>query len=218
MNRLSSGFFIYCVLTTDLLPKNHNFMELAITMSDRETQLIQACLREERWAQKELYEGSYGKMLGVCMRYSTCQEDARDILNEAFVKVFRYLSRYQIGTSLDAWIRRIMINTAIDFYRKEMRHRHEDIELVYNNPSENSDIMSNYSAKEMLAVIQKLPPSYRAVFNLYAIEGYAHKEIADILNITESTSRSNLVKARTKLKEMLSHLYPQKSQSTNYEE
>ncbi len=193
-------------------------MELAITMSDRETQLIQACLREERWAQKELYESSYGKMLGVCMRYSTCQEDARDILNEAFVKVFRYLSRYQIGTSLDAWIRRIMINTAIDFYRKEMRHRHEDIELVYNNPSENTDLMSSYSVKEILAVIQKLPPSYRAVFNLYAIEGYAHKEIADILNITESTSRSNLVKARSKLKEMLSHLYPQKSQSTNYEE
>ena len=192
-------------------------MELAITMTDRETQLIEACLKEERWAQKELYESCYGKMLGVCMRYSTSQEDARDILNEAFVKVFRYLARYQIGTSLDAWIRRIMINTAIDFYRKEMRHRHEDIELVYNNVSEEADVSSIYSAKEMLLVIQKLPPSYRAVFNLYAIEGYAHKEIADILNITESTSRSNLVKARTKLKEMLSHIYPQKSKPTKYE-
>lgn len=193
-------------------------MEFAITMADRETQLIQGCLREERWAQKELYESYYGKMLGVCMRYASNSDDARDILNEGFIKVFRYLHRYQLGTSLDSWIRRIMINTAIDCYRKEMRHRTEDIEHARHTASEEADVISQYSAKELMAVIQQLPPSYRAVFNLYAIEGFSHKEVADTLGITESTSRSNLVKARSKLKAMLSNLYPHKTIQAHHEE
>jgi len=103
-------------------------------------------------------------------------------------------------------MRRIMINTAIDFYRKEMRHKSDDLESAQYKASEESDVESNYSAQEILKVIQKLPPAYRAVFNLYAIEGYAHKEVADALGITESTSRSNLVKARAKLKELLTEM------------
>jgi RNA polymerase sigma-70 factor (ECF subfamily) len=150
-----------------------------------------------------LYETHYGRLLGVCLRYSNNSEDARDILNEGFVKVFRFLDRYKIGTSLDGWMRRIMINTSIDFYRKEMRHRSDDLETAQYKISEDTDIVSNYAAQEILKVIQLLPPAYRAVFNLYAVEGYSHKEVADALGITESTSRSNLVKARVKLKEML---------------
>ena len=109
-------------------------------------------------------------MMGVCLRYSNNGEDAKDILNEGFIKVFRYLHRYKVGTSLNGWIRRIMINTSIDFYRKSIRHRTEDLEYAVNTKSTNEDAISNYSAKEILALIQKLPPSYRAVFNLYAIE------------------------------------------------
>jgi RNA polymerase sigma factor (sigma-70 family) len=184
------------------------FMELTLPMTNQETQLITACLREERWAQKQLYESFYGKMLGVCMRYSNHQEDARDILNEGYIKVFKNLAKYQLGTSLESWIRRIMINTAIDFYRKEMRHRTEDIEQARYNHSDETDVVSQYSAKEIMLVIQQLPPSYRAVFNLYAVEGFSHKEVSELLGITESTSRSNLVKARTKLKQMLSEHYP----------
>lgn len=172
-----------------------------------EAQIIMGCLAEERWAQKKLYESHYGKMMGVCLRYSNNGEDAKDILNEGFIKVFRYLHRYKIGTSLEGWIRRIMINTSIDFYRKSIRHRTEDIEYASNTKATGADAISSYSAKEILSVIQTLPPSYRAVFNLYAIEGYSHREVANQLGISESTSRSNLVKARTKLKALLTELY-----------
>lgn len=172
-----------------------------------EAQMITGCLEGERWAQKKLYESHYGKMMGICLRYSNNGEDAKDILNEGFIKVFRYLHRYKIGTSLEGWIRRIMINTSIDFYRKAIRHRTEDIEYASNAKATGEDAISRYSAKEILSVIQTLPPSYRAVFNLYAIEGYSHKEVAAQLGISESTSRSNLVKARTKLKALLTELY-----------
>lgn len=175
--------------------------------TNNEARVIQGCLAEERWAQKELYEKHYGKMMGICLRYSNNSEDAKDILNEGFIKVFRYLHRYKIGTSLEGWIRRIMINTSIDFYRKAIRHRTEDLEQASYHIATGEDPISNYSAKEILSIIQKLPPSYRAVFNLYAIEGYSHKEVAEQLGISESTSRSNLVKARTKLKTMLEKLY-----------
>ena len=172
-----------------------------------EAKLIAGCLEEKRWAQKELYERHYGKMMGVCLRYSNNSEDAKDILNEGFIKVFRYLHRYKVGTSLEGWIRRIMINTSIDFYRKAIRHRTEDITHAEHTTVSGEDAISNYSAKEILSIIQKLPPSYRAVFNLYAIEGYSHREVAEKLGISESTSRSNLVKARTKLKALLTELY-----------
>lgn len=179
---------------------------LTSTNESKESFLIAACLRDERWAQKELYESYYSKLLAVCVRYSNNYEDARDILNEGFVKVFRYLERYQVGTSLESWMKRIMINTSIDFYRKEIRHRSEDIDTAQYKVVDDKDVISNFTAQEILKSIQKLPPAYRAVFNLYAIEGYSHKEVAESLGITESTSRSNLVKARTKLKALLEEL------------
>lgn len=190
----------------DLALKITPTKELPKAAAEREAFLINGCLNEERWAQKELYESFYGRMMGICLRYSNNSEDARDILNEGFVKVFRYLNRYKVGTSLECWIRRIMINTSIDYYRKEMRHRTDDIENAQHKIAEEANAESSFSAKEILAVIQELPPCYRAVFNLYAIEGYSHKEVADALGITESTSRSNLVKARAKLKELLKKL------------
>lgn len=178
-----------------------------VQSNSEEARLIAGCLAEERWAQKQLYEKHYGKMMGICLRYSNNQEDAKDILNEGFIKVFRYLQRYKVGTSLEGWIRRIMINTSIDYYRKAIRHRTEDLEQAEQSPSIDEDPICKYSAKEILSIIQQLPPSYRMVFNLFAIEGYTHKEIAEQLDISESTSRSNLVKARTKLKALLSGLY-----------
>ncbi len=190
----------------DIALKISSVKDLPQTAEEKEAVLIGACLREERWAQKQLYETYYGRLLTICLRYSNNSEDARDILNEGFVKVFRFLDRYKIGTSLDGWMRRIMINSSIDFYRKEMRHRSDDIETAEYKIAEDTDIASNYTAQEILKAIQLLPPAYRAVFNLYAIEGYSHKEVADALGITESTSRSNLVKARVKLKDMLNKL------------
>jgi RNA polymerase sigma factor (sigma-70 family) len=178
-----------------------------VQSNSEEARLIAGCLAEERWAQKQLYEKHYGKMMGLCLRYSNNPEDAKDILNEGFIKVFRYLQRYKVGTSLEGWIRRIMINTSIDYYRKAIRHRTEDLEQAEQSPAIHEDPICKYSAKEILSIIQQLPPSYRTVFNLFAIEGYSHKEIAEQLDISESTSRSNLVKARTKLKALLAGLY-----------
>ncbi|NBC08233.1 MAG: sigma-70 family RNA polymerase sigma factor [Bacteroidetes bacterium] len=179
-------------------------MNIALPLENEEEGLIQACVRRERWAQQALYETYYSQMMGVCLRYANDEEEALDILHEGFIKVFRHIKKYQPGTSLTAWVRRIMVNTSIDYYRKNMRRRTEDIEQAYDLSATDADAISQCSEREILAAIQELTPAYRAVFNLYVIEGYSHREIAEMMDITESTSRSNLVKARLKLKEMLS--------------
>lgn len=178
-------------------------MDIAIPISYQESDLIEACVRKERWAQRVLYEEHYGKMMGVCLRYANNSDDALDILHEGFIKVFKHIAKYQPGTSLTAWIRRIMVNTAIDYYRKNIRRRTEDLEQAYDVESPQADAISQCTEKEILAAVQELSPAYRTVFNLYVIEGYSHKEIAELLDITESTSRSNLVKARLKLQAAL---------------
>lgn len=178
-------------------------MEIVLPANFDEEDLIRACARNERWAQQVLYEEYYGRMMVVCLRYANNEEDALDILHEAFIKVFQHINRYQPGTSLTAWIRRIIVNTAIDYYRKSIRRRTEDIDQAGNLTNGDADAVSQCTEQEILEAIQQLTPAYRATFNLYVIEGYSHKEIADLLGITESTSRSNLVKARLKLKEIL---------------
>lgn len=183
-------------------------MDVAIDLKQEEQNLISACIRKERWAQRQLYEAHYGKMMGVCLRYANNEEDAKDILHEGFIKVFKNIAKYKPGTSIGAWIRRIMINTSIDYYRKMVRRRTEDLDNAQYQSVVGADPISNCSAQEIMKAVQKLSPAYRAVFNLYAIEGFAHKEIAEQLGISESTSRSNLVKARTKLKAMLASKYP----------
>jgi len=181
-------------------------MDIALSAQFEERDLIKACVRKERWAQQLLYEEYYGKMMGVCLRYANHETDALDILHEGFIKVFNHIARYEPGTSLNAWIRRIMVNTAIDYYRKVIRRRTEDIEQANQVSSYEADAISQCSEKEILEAVQRLTPAYRTVFNLYVIEGYSHREIADMMGITESTSRSNLVKARIKLKELLTSI------------
>ncbi|GLR18193.1 RNA polymerase sigma factor [Portibacter lacus] len=178
-------------------------MDVVLDLQHNEESFIQACVRNEKWAQKKLYEDYYGAMMPLCMRYTNNREDALDVLHEGFIKVFRNISKYKPGTSLNSWIRRIMVNTSIDYYRKMSRRRTEDLDAVFDVSSSDPDALSEMSAQEIIDALQLLTPAYRTVFNLYVIEGYPHKEIAKILNITESTSRSNLVKARTKLKNIL---------------
>lgn len=173
-----------------------------ISLIDEQT-FVQACIANEEWALKKLYEDHYAVMLPVCMRYANCEDDALDILHEGFIKVFRYMAKYNVGTSLGSWIRRIMINTSIDYYRKEKRRRTESLENAFAVSSKGVDVISSLNAQEIIKALQVLSPAYRSVFNLYVIEGYSHKEVAGMLGITESTSRSNLVKARTKLREIL---------------
>lgn len=178
-------------------------MNYAIQLSGDESLIIEACVRNERWAQQQVYEAYYGAMMGVCLRYSNNDQEAFDILQEGFIKVFRHISKYKPGTSLFSWIKRIMVNTAIDYYRKESRRRTEDLDTAYHVSSNDPNVLSQLAQQEILAAIQTLTAAYRNVFNLYVIEGYSHREIGDILGISESTSRSNLVKARSKLRAML---------------
>ncbi|MCB0523337.1 MAG: RNA polymerase sigma factor [Saprospiraceae bacterium] len=179
-------------------------MDFALNLERTEIDFVAALSRKERWAQQLLYEQHYGKMMGVCLRYAGSKDEALDLLHEGFIKAFQNIDRYKPGTSITAWIRTIMVNTCIDYYRRNIRRRTEDLDQVYSASSDDPDVLSNLTEQEILAAVQELSPAYRAVFNLYVIEGYSHKEIGESLNITESTSRSNLVKARLKLQEYFS--------------
>lgn len=177
-------------------------MDIALPLDlASENGLIEALIRQERWAQKQVYESYYGKMMGVCLRYAGSRDEAHDLLHEGFIKVFQHISRYRSGTSLPAWIRTVMVNTCIDHYRKNVRRRTDDLEEARTVTNADPDVLSALTEQEILDAVCQLSPAYRAVFNLYVVEGYSHKEIADALQITESTSRSNLVKARLKLQE-----------------
>ncbi|MBL7805496.1 MAG: sigma-70 family RNA polymerase sigma factor [Saprospiraceae bacterium] len=180
-------------------------MDFALNLERAEQDFITALTRQERWAQQQLYEQHYGRMMGVCMRYAGSRDEALDLLHEGFIKVFQNIAKYKPGTSLPAWIRTIVVNTCIDYYRKTVRRRTEDLTEARYVAHDVPDVLSNLTEREILDAVQELSPAYRAVFNLYVVEGYSHKEIADALDITESTSRSNLVKARIKLQEFFAN-------------
>lgn len=177
---------------------------MAMRVSDyQEDEIIEGCLQGGRKYQRMLYERYYGTMLVVCMRYTSDREEARDVLHEGFLKVFNNLEKFARGTNLGAWIRRIMVNTAIDHYRK-LAKRPSLVEINQAvHEADVHDVIADLSAEEILQMVQKLSPAYRMVFNLYVIEGYSHKEVADLLNISEGTSKSNLAKARVKLQKMV---------------
>jgi len=180
-------------------------MNLALKIHiEKQEDLIDGCIRGDRQCQNKLYELFHGKMLSVCMRYAKDREEARDVFHEGFVKVFRNLHKFEPKSSLESWIRRIMINTAIDQYRKTKKRRVE-VDIEYASTKKfNNNIIEQLSAEEILKLVQKLSPGYRAVFNLYVIDGFTHKEIGQKLSISEGTSKSNLAKARAKLKIMIS--------------
>lgn len=145
-------------------------------------------------------------MLAVCLRYTRHRMEAEDILQDAFVKVFDNISKFEFKGSFEGWIRRIVINTALKNYsKKSFKQEQIGLENQPELPLE-PEIYSNLEEEELLRLINKLPDGYRLVFNLYAVEGYSHKEIADLLGIQESTSRSQLVKARKMLQGMIVNL------------
>lgn len=138
------------------------------------------------------------------MRYCRSQDEAKEVVNDGFMKVFQKIEQHETESSFKGWLRKIMINTSIDRYRKELKHNnHQDIDHTSGLRATNSDVLSDMAYAELIAMIQELSPGYRAVFNLYVIDGFTHEEIAGILNIAEGTSKSNLMKAREKLKSML---------------
>jgi RNA polymerase sigma-70 factor (ECF subfamily) len=173
-------------------------------MANSEKEWIESLVRNDRKAQKLLYEQHFGRLMGVCMRYAGSKEEAMDLLHEGFIKIFFNISTFKPGTSLEAWTRTIIMNTCIDHHRKSIRRRTSDIDDAVGLASDEPDVFSQLSEKEIVEAIQNLTPAYRAVFNLFVVEGCSHKEIAEALQITEGTSRSNLVKARLRLQEYFS--------------
>ncbi len=164
---------------------------------------MDSCLKGNRGSQNKLYKHFYSYAMAVCLRYSKTREEAIEILNDGFYKIFTKLDKYTKGMSFKGWLRRVMINSAIDHFRRNEKHYHS-VDISYaKNKEERETALDSISEKEILSQIQLLPPSYRMVFNLYVIEGFKHHEIASKLNISEGTSKSNLAVARSKLKRAL---------------
>ena len=172
---------------------------------ETEAQLIHACLQNDRNAQRKLYQAYAGRMLVVCMRYVQNQAEAEDILQDAFIKVFQNLSKFRAESTLGSWIKRIVVNTAINQIRAGIHFKDmSDVQEYENQVSDNQSGIETIQFQELIEMIQKLPKGCRAVFNLFAIEGYKHHEIAEMLNITEGTSKSQYSRAKVILQGILS--------------
>lgn len=175
---------------------------------DKLPEIIKACIKGNQVAQKTLYQMFADKMYAVCLRYASNADEAKDILQDGFIKVFTHLDQFNFKGSFEGWVRRIMVNTALEKFRDKnhmfavsMDQNYESGNLEYDH------ILTELSATDLLKLIQELSPQYRMVFNLYAIEGYSHKEIGEIMKIKEGTSKSNLSRAREILKEKVNKYY-----------
>ena len=153
--------------------------------------------------QELLYHQFSPKMYSVCLRYSGNQEDARDLLQEGFIKIFRNLSKYRGDGSFEGWIRRIFVNTSIEHFRKKVHLQSVGETQKVTIEDKEWNVLDNLAEKDIMQMIHELSPGYKAVFNMYVIEGYSHKEIAEILGINEGTSKSQLARAKTVLKKMV---------------
>jgi RNA polymerase sigma-70 factor (ECF subfamily) len=173
-------------------------------MGEAELQkLIAGCLQQNRKDQKMLYKAFYGFAMSICLRYAGNRYEAAEIMNQGFLKVFTNLHKYDKDRPFIAWVGRIMMNTSVDYYRSNLKlSLNDDLDAAEDiGHNELPDQKLNYD--DLLAMIQQLPNAYRTVFNLFAIEGFSHDEIAAQLNISTGTSKSNLFKAREKLKIMI---------------
>lgn len=178
--------------------------------ADELTYHIRACALNSRESQKILYSSFYGYAMAICDRYTNNQEDAVEILNDGFLKIFKEIHRYSpayadVVSSFKGWLRKIMIYTAIDHFRKNQKHQvvTELDNVVYQVPAINEDALDKLSHEEIIRAIQELSPGYRTVLNLFIIEGMSHEEIAQQLEISVGTSKSNLSKARRQLQKIL---------------
>ena len=160
--------------------------------------IINGCLKGNRRDQELLYRRHAAKLYAVCLQYSGNDEEARDILQEGFIKIFENLVHYKHEGSFEGWVRRIMVNTALEKYRsKHLLRRVDDIDRIPEPDAEpDNEDYAGLQAVDLMGIIRELPPKYRMVFNLFAIEGYSHREISKMMKISEGTSKSNLSRAR----------------------
>jgi RNA polymerase sigma-70 factor (ECF subfamily) len=166
-----------------------------------DNELIQGCLREDRKYQEAMFRRFAGRLMAVSLRYARHRLEAEDILQDAFIRIFDHIHQFQGKGSLEGWMRRIVVNTALKnvdrkSFSREIIGMENTPEDIFGAPP---DVIAQLQEEELLQLIQQLPDGYRVVFNMYAIEGYSHAEISELLGIQESTSRSQLVKARKML-------------------
>ena len=171
-------------------------------MSDDE--IVEGCIKKNKLAQKELYDRFAKKMMGVCLRYCDNQEEGEDVLQNGFLYIFDKIDTYRGTGSLEGWIRKIIVNTALTSIRKNKKlEMNVDLNSVEYGIEDQSHLGENMAAKELFKIIQTLPVGFKTVFNLHAIEGYSHKEIAEMLGITEGTSKSQYSRAKTYLQKII---------------
>lgn len=171
---------------------------------NEEEDLFKRCLSKDPTAQRELYNRYAGKMMGVCMRYANSRDEASDILQDGFVKVFQKLDSFELKGSLEGWVRRIMVNTALDQIRRNKPMMNSvDVEDSAHLVQHDDYTVETMTTETMLELLKTIPEGYRTVFNLYVIEGYSHKEIADELGISVNTSKSQFSRARDYIKKVL---------------
>ena len=169
-----------------------------------EESLIAGCIKGNQMAQKALFDSFSPKFFALCLRYMRSTDDAEDVLQEGMVKIFTKLPEYKGKGSFEGWMRRIIVNTCLDQIRKNQKLKLDvSIEKEEYKLSMNANILENMSANELIEEIKKMPPGYRVVFNMFAIEGYSHQEIAEKLGVKESTSKSQYLRARAYLKERI---------------
>ena len=171
-----------------------------------EAELLEGCQKGNPRMQRALYEQYHRLLFGICLRYTDNRDDAQDILQEGMVKVFQHLDRFRGAGSFEGWMRRIVIRTAIEHYRRRSRYFMVEIDAA-KEESLDADALSRLSREEMLGLIRQLPVGYRTVFNLYAIEGYTHQEIGEMLGISVGTSKSQLSRAKKLLQHQLECLH-----------
>jgi len=163
--------------------------------------IIKGCLDADRKSQEQLYKMFSSRMFGLCLQYSDNYDDAKDILQDGFIKVFQKLDQFKHKGSFEGWIRRIMINTALERYRSQLHLYPITESMMSKDDLLYDEVFDRLSANDLIKLVQELPPRYRMVFNLYAIEGYTHKDISEMMGIATGTSKSNLSRARGILQE-----------------
>lgn len=171
-------------------------------------EIIRGCLDGKRKAQKQFYELLAPRMMGICLRYANDSEMAEDFLQEGFIKVFTNLKHYRSEGAVEAWVRRIIVNTALEILRKnDVLKQSVDIETAWSVSDDFPDAFRQLTTADLLKHIQSLPAGFRTVFNMFAIEGYSHKEIAELLGITEGTSKSQYARAKGWLQKRIGDYY-----------
>jgi len=165
-----------------------------------ESEIIKGCKKGKLNCQEMLYKRFYGYAMSVCLRYSYSRDEAVEILNDSFIKVFDNVKKFDDDLSFKPWLRRILINTSIDFYRKNKKQNQNQVLIDNLNIDYDVGVLEKLNIDDILKILNDLPDIYRLTFNLYEIEGYSHNEISKMLNVTESTSRSNLTRAKQMLR------------------